>query len=203
MANNALLAGTGLAALLRDHGFAGSAPTFRKVVGKVTVFVVNVQTSARGSQIKLGVHLKYLGKTDWPAVKALRCAFHARLRDIAGGETFFFDDAASVSALLEMMKLEGLLWFGNFEPDQLESTVRYVAKHVEDKLAPLGESAGPITWSRVANHLGDAASEKRLIARANQHDRDRLAADAMRMTSDEYRAAKASGTARRAAKLVD
>jgi len=185
----------GLSALLREHGFAGGASTFRKLVGKTTVFVVNVQRSTSGgSYINLGVHLKHLGKSHWPDVEEHQCAFRTRLQDFAGGERFFFDDESSVLALCEMWKLEGVRWFERFEPEQLATTVKQVAKHGD---------AAPDTWARVAKKLGDAASEKRLIARGKKLERERktareaeLAATVM-MTMAEYRAAKKAGTLKR------
>ena len=90
----------GLSALLREHGFAGGASTFRKLVGKTTVFVVNVQRSTSGgSYINLGVHLKHLGKSHWPDVEEHQCAFRTRLQDFAGGERFFFDDESRQRAV--------------------------------------------------------------------------------------------------------
>ena len=158
---------TALLQLLREHGFKGSAPTLRRFRGSDTVHVVNLQRSAGGgSYVNLGAHFKYLSRTSWTKIREYECAFRARLHDFAGGDRFFLDDDASVIALVEMMGTEGLLWFGAFEPASVASTVKHVAKQGYDRFVPLGTPAGADTWARVARHMRDSASEKRLRAQA-------------------------------------
>lgn len=107
------------AKLLREYGFKGSAPTFRRFQGNDSVAVVNLQASGirpGGTYINLGVQLRELDKaSSWENIKEYGCAFRERLKDFAGGDTFFFDDEASMLALTEMLKLEGLPWIEKHE----------------------------------------------------------------------------------------
>ena len=100
--------------VLRENGFQGSAPTFRRFEGKDTVAVVNLQASRiqpGGTYVNLGVHRRGLEKpSSWDKIQEYECAFRDRLEDFAGGDLFFFDDEASMTALVEMMKLEGFPW---------------------------------------------------------------------------------------------
>lgn len=102
------------AKLLRENGFQGSAPTFRRFEGKDAVAVVNLQASRvqpGGTYVNLGVHRRGLEKpSSWDKIQEYECAFRDRLEDFAGGKVFFFDDEASMTALLEMMKLVGFPW---------------------------------------------------------------------------------------------
>lgn len=163
------LSKTRLAALLRERGFRGSAPTFRRLVGRDSVHVVNLQASRGGGVfVNLGTHFVYLGKVDREKIREYECAFRTRLKDIAGGERFFLDDESSVAALLEMMRVEGFLWFSQFEPEQLGRTIQHVALAGPQSFAPLGAGAPIDTWIAVARRQGDRGSERRLLAQAGQ-----------------------------------
>lgn len=196
-----------LGALLRERGFRGSAPTFRRFVGRSYAEVVNLQATSGEVYVNLGAHHRWLGKpSTWDAIKEYECAFRARLRDFANGERFDLTDDASVTALLEMMRLEGFAFFERVVPERIAATARQLAKDGYTSFVPFGAAAGPETWAKVAARFDDASSAKRLRAQAmaaeKQRDRERAAeaAGAVEMTYDEYRRAKKEG--RRLPKIV-
>jgi hypothetical protein len=85
-----------------------------------------------------------------------------------------------------MMKLEGFLYFSQLAPERVAKTVKVIAKDGLDSFAPLGPPADASTWAKVAAHLGDAASKRRLDAqevaaaraREDERVRERAATDA-------------------------
>ena len=193
-----------LAALLREHGFRGSAPTFRKFVGKDFVAVVNLQTSGDSVYVNLGAHYRWLGKpSSWEKTKEYQCAFRKRLVDFAANDRFWLDDDASVTALLEMMKLEGLLFFEQLEPDRIKETTKALAKDGFDSFVPIGTPADAATWARVATRFGDAEAKKRFkaqsaaqekaIAEERARRQAELDAEAVEMTYAELMAARKAG----------
>jgi hypothetical protein len=203
-----------LADLLREHGFKGSAPTFRRFLGKDFVAVVHLQASAGEFHVNLGAHYRWLGKpSSWERIKEYECAFRTRLEDFAANERFSWKDAASVTALLEMMKLEGLVFFTQLAPDEIATTAKGLARDGYDKFVPLGAPADAATWARVAAHFGDAVSRKRLEAqeaaairaRGEERARERTKDDAevVEMTYAEYRAAQKDGHGPKVVRLAN
>jgi hypothetical protein len=198
-----------LSELLRARGFIGTAPTFRRFVGKSYVEVVNLQATSGEVYVNLGAHHKWLGApASWDAIKEYQCAFRARLADFAANQRFDLGDEASVTALLEMMKLEGSMFFSAVGPENLEATARRLAKEGYRAFIPLDAPAGPDTWAKVAAHFHDERSKKRFLAqqagdeRARAKERERESAEAVVMTWDEYRKAKKEGRAPKVVQLV-
>lgn len=161
---------------------------------------MNLQASSGEVYVNLGAHYRWLEKpASWEGIKEYECAFRARLVDFAANQLFSLKDEASVAALVEMMKLEGLVFFDQLEPEHIAKTTKALAREGYQSFVPLGIPAGPATWAKVAAHLGDAASKKRFEAqelretRAREKEQAEESAAAVEMTYSDYRAAKKAG----------
>ncbi len=102
-------------------------------------------------------------------VRTRECPFEVRLQDFAGGDFFAYGETeeateASFAGLVEMMKIEGLLFFAAFEAEALMPLVKRLAKEGTASFVPLRSPAHPGTWEKLATHLGDVASAKALAA---------------------------------------
>lgn len=196
-----------LGAFLKEHGFQGSTPTFRRFIGKDFVALVNLQASSGKVYVNLGAHYRWLGKpSSWEKTKEYECAFRTRLADFAANKLFSLRDEASVTAMLEMMKLEGLRFFEQLEPDQIAKTAKALARDGYESFAPLDTPADAATWSKVAAHLGDIRSKKRFDAqyvaaeRARDEELARERAEGVEMTYAEAPAANKAGPMAKIAK---
>ena len=151
------------ASVLRENGFQGSAPTFRRFEGKDTVAVVNLQASRiqpGGTYVNLGVHRRGLEKpSSWDKIQAHECAFSDRLEDFAGGDLFFFDDEASMTALFEMMKLEGFPWLAQQAAKGAKKPAKRPAKKASAVTKSLAKKKAPPARKSLAKKKAPAATK--------------------------------------------
>ncbi len=166
---------TQLVPLIRMHGFQGSGAQFVRRLGPV-VQVVTLRTRGQATTVHLGVHHEGLGLSKRAKPTAQDCPLRVQLEDFAGNDSFGFGSTkahatSSVTAMTEMMKVEGLRFFAALEPDALPAQIKHLARAGYEAFAPLGPAGPPETWATLASHLRDARSAKAFAAQAKRRDR--------------------------------